>query len=84
MSYAIILWDPDDDPRGNAQHIAEHDITTSEVEELPASPLGRDVSRTSDRPIIFGETTTGRLIAVVFTEVDRETVYPHTAFEIEP
>ena len=84
MTYSTILWDPDDDPDGNVRHLAEHDITKGEVIQVLANPLGRDVSRSSGRPIMFGETTAGRLIAVVYQEIDRHTVYPITAFDIEP
>jgi hypothetical protein len=29
-----IIWDLPDDPKGNVQHIAEHDVTPEEVEEV--------------------------------------------------
>ena len=34
MPYGTFLWDLDDDPGGNVQHIAEHCITVREVEEV--------------------------------------------------
>ena len=34
--------------------------------------------------MVFGMTSAGRLIAVVFEEVDSDMVYPITAFEVEP
>jgi hypothetical protein len=27
VGYTTIIWDLDDDPEGNVQHIAEHDLT---------------------------------------------------------
>src|SRR5947209_6164025 len=33
MIYSSILWDDEDDPRGNVQHVAEHDLTMDDVEE---------------------------------------------------
>jgi len=33
-----VIWDLDDDPRGNVQHIAEHGITKAEVLEVLAQP----------------------------------------------
>jgi DNA-binding XRE family transcriptional regulator len=33
MGYTTIIWDVDDDPDGNVQHIAEHDLTKEEVED---------------------------------------------------
>ena len=76
--------DLDDDPEGNVQHIAAHDVTKEEVAEVLENPDGFETSRTSGRPIAFGETATGRLIAVVFEEIDDETVYPVTVYEVEP
>ena len=34
MSFLHVLWDLDEDPRGNVQHIAEHGITKAEVLEV--------------------------------------------------
>ena len=83
MKYTVVLWDLDDDPDGNVQHVAEHDLSKEEVEEVLATPSGRDFSRSSGLPIAFGETTTGRLIAVIYEEVDPDTVRPITAYEVD-
>lgn len=83
MRYDWILWDLDEDPDGNVQHIAEHGLTREEVEEVLQHPDGVKVSRSSGRPIAFGETTTGRVIAVVYDEIDQDTVRPVTAYEID-
>ena len=42
-----LIWDLDDDPQGNVQHIAEHGITKAEVVEVqPAGdPRGKSVKR---------------------------------------
>ena len=84
MGYSNAIWDLDDDPEGNLQHIAEHGIGKEEVEEVLENPDGVETSHSSGRPIAFGETNTGRIIAVVFEEVDEDTVYPVTAYEVEP
>jgi hypothetical protein len=78
-----IIWDLDDDPDGNVQHIAGHDLTKEEVEDAFAAPEGRGTSRSSGLPIIFGTTSTGRFIAVVLQQIDKETVKPVTAFDID-
>ena len=83
MGFATAIGDLDDDPEGNVQHIAEHDVTKEEVDEVLENPTGIETSRTSGRPIAFGEISTGRLIAVVFEEIDEDTVYPVTAYEVE-
>ncbi len=84
MGYLKAIWDLDDDREGNVQHIAEHGITKDEVEQVLENPEGIESSRSSGRPIAFGETSTGRIIAVVYEEIDQDTVYPVTAYEVEP
>ncbi len=83
MGYLTIIWDLDDDPEGNGQHIAEHDVTKEEVEDVLADPEARGTSRSSGLPIVFGTTLTGRFIAVVFEEIDADTAKPVTAYDIE-
>lgn len=78
------LWDLDDDPEGNVQHIAEHDVTPEEVEEVLKDPQSRTTrSQSSDRPITFGWTAAGRHLAVVWEPVEYEplVVYPVTAYD---
>lgn len=80
MARWSVIWDLETDLGGNAQHIAEHGVT---VQEVLAKPMGFEKSRSSGRPIAFGETSGGRLIAVVYEQVDGDTVYPVTAYEVE-
>ncbi len=35
MATVTCYWDDADDPDENVQHIAEHDLTAEEVEEVP-------------------------------------------------
>ena len=81
-----ILWDLDDDPSGNVQHIAEHGVTVEEVEDVLYAAEEFVASESSGRPITFGETSTGKYIAVVFEIVDNDmmSVYPVTAYETDP
>ena len=83
MRFTRVIWDLDDDPDGNVQHIAEHGVVKEEVEEVLETPAGIEASRSSGRPIAFGETSTGRLIAVVYEEIDEDIAYPVTAYEVE-
>jgi uncharacterized DUF497 family protein len=69
MIDAIVAWDMEDDLQGNVRHVAEHGITMEEVEEVLVNennPVGE--SRLSGRPITFGETSTGKRIAVVWEQ----------------
>ena len=70
MGFTTVIWDLDDDPDGNVQHIAQHGISKEEVEEVLEFPDGSSTSRSSGRPILFGETSTGKTIAVIYDEVD--------------
>ena len=84
MPDVILIWDLPDDPDGNVQHIAEHDITVDEVEEVLLDRDSEDtVSKSSGRPITFGYTSSGRYLAVVWEHIDDNplTIYPITAYE---
>jgi hypothetical protein len=81
------IWDLPEDPDGNVQHIAEHDVAVEEAEEaVRASYETATASQSSGRPTVFGWTSTGKYLAVVF-EIVEETlpqVYVVTAFEAPP
>ena len=79
----VILWDLDDDSEGNVQHVAEHDLSKDDVEYVVARPDRFDVSRSSGNPMVFGYTEDGRYVAVVFIQIDDDTIYPVTAYEVE-
>ncbi len=83
MRYLRIIWDLEDDEDGNVQHIAENEVTPDEVEEILRTADEAQFSRSSSRPLVFGYTNAGRLIAVIFDWVDEDTVYPVTAYEPE-
>jgi uncharacterized DUF497 family protein len=80
-----IIWDLDDDPGGNVQHIAEHGLSIDEVEDVLFAADEVVASYSSGRPIVFGETGSGKRIAVVFDVVEENplAVYPVTAYETE-
>ena len=81
---ATIIWDLEDDPDGNVQHVREHEVTIEEAEEVLLSPeSSRAVSRTSGLPTVFGWTRTGRHLAVVYELVDDDplTLRPVTAYD---
>jgi uncharacterized DUF497 family protein len=82
MPFKSIIWDLDNDPHGNVQHCLEHGVSKEEVEEVFESATDADVSHTSGRPIVFGDTSAGRHLLVVYEKVDEDTVYPVTAYEV--
>lgn len=81
MAFESIIWDLDDDPDGNVQHCAAHGVTKEEVEAVFQNVTDEDVSRSSGRPVVFGDTSAGRHLMVVYEEIDAETVYPITAYD---
>ena len=80
--FESILWDLDEDSEGNVFHCAQHGVTKEEVEEVFLNAMDVDISRSTGRPVVFGETKTGRHLMVVFEAIDKNTVYPITAFEV--
>jgi len=82
MPFDSIIWDLDDDPDGNVQYCAQHGVTKEEVEELFQNTTDKDISRSSGRPVVFGDTSTGRHLMVAYEEIDADTVYPVTAFDV--
>jgi uncharacterized DUF497 family protein len=83
----VILWDLEDDPDGNVQHVAEHGLTVEEIESVLRDPRSQSSkSRSSGRPQVFGWTDTGRYITVIWEEVDEDprSIYPVTAYEVPP
>ncbi len=65
------------------EHLAEHGVTPDEFEEVVRNPDEMGQSRSSDRPIAFGETSTGKYLACVYEFLDGATILPITAYEAE-
>ena len=82
LNFTLIIWDPDDDPRGNVRHIARHKVSKEEVEEVLQYPMDMDKSRSSGNPVVFGDTGAGRHLIVVYEMLDAVTVRPITAYDV--
>lgn len=82
MAIQNVIWDTDDDPRGNVQHIADHGLTREDVESVLFGVHELDRSRSSGLPIALGFTSAGEYLCVVFEWVDEDSVYPLTAYVI--
>lgn len=80
MPWYDFLWSYESD--GNFEHVAEHGICADEVEWVVQNPLAVGLSRSSGRPVAVGRTPEGRLLIVVYEQVDELTIYPVTAYEI--
>ena len=60
-------WDDPDDPNGNVKHIARHDVTPLEVEEvLQSAPVFHRVEADGQNPYfeVIGPTVAGRLLEI--------------------
>jgi uncharacterized DUF497 family protein len=83
---ALIDWDDSDDEGSNTAHVAEHGLTPEEVESvLYGEKTTFDLSDSTGRPIAFGNTDTGRFIAVVFEVLnlaDPLIIRPITAYDV--
>ena len=82
MRFLQVIWDDDDNPEGNVCHIAEHGLTIEDVEFVVENPTTEETSRATGRPCCFGYTPGGDFIIVVYEEIDEETIYPVTAYEV--
>jgi uncharacterized DUF497 family protein len=76
------LWDDDPEER-NVAHIAEHGLTTDDVEHAFVNVLRKTKSRSSGRPALFGLTPDDRVVFVVYEEIEEGLIYVFTAFECE-
>jgi hypothetical protein len=83
-----VIWDLEDDPDGNYQHIvADGGVSQDEVDDVLSDPDNPTLaSDSSGRPITLGWTRTGRYIAVVWEHIldDPYTIKPVTAYSTPP
>jgi len=77
-----VLWDDDDRRDGNVQHIAEHGLTIDDVEYVLENPTAEGISSSTVRPCCFGYTPGGEYIIVLYEQIDRDTIYPVSAYEV--
>jgi uncharacterized DUF497 family protein len=82
VRYTAILWDADDDPEGNVQHIAEHGLSKEDVEWVLGLPTTEGTSRSSGLPAAWGYTPDGDYILVVYDQIDADTIRVITAYEV--
>lgn len=82
MNFVQVIWDDEDAPDGNVQHIAEHGLTIDDVEWVLENPTEEGISESTGRPCCFGYTPAGDYIIVVYEQVDDDTILPVTAYEV--
>ena len=74
------IWD--EEPGGNVEHIALHDLTPEDVIHAFHHVIRTTISRSSGRPAIVGYTPEGDRIFVAFDRIDNTTVYVRTAYYV--
>jgi hypothetical protein len=88
LDFDYIEWDDEDQIRGNTWHIAASDLTPDEVEGVLRSPEpDADTTDRTGRPAVFGYTSTGKYIIVIYDVSDEGGVIvirPRAAYEVVP
>lgn len=77
MPYYFFTWTPD-----IVEHLAEHDVTPDEFEEVIANPDHEAVSRSTGNPLAFGFTSEGRYLCCVYRSLGDDVIEPVTAYEV--
>ncbi len=78
MPYYFFVWTPE-----IIEHLAEHDVTQEEFEEVVSHPEFEDISRSSGDPVVFGLTSNGKYLCCVFHRIDDDTIEPITGYEVD-
>jgi len=82
MDFVQVIWDDENDPYGNVEHIAEHGLTMDDVEFVLTHPISEGFSRSSGMPIVWGFTPDEVYIMVAYERIDAETIRVITAYEV--
>jgi uncharacterized DUF497 family protein len=85
--FDFVEWDSEAEPSGNVRHIADNGLSIDEVEDILYDPVSRPVrSRSSKRPALIGQTSTGKTIIVIYERHEDAgfvIIRPVSAYEIE-
>lgn len=82
MDVWSFLWDDPNDPNGNVEHIAQHDLTVEDVEHVVKRPTEEGYSKSSGFPAVWGYTPDDRFIMVVYELITNTTIRVITAYEV--
>jgi hypothetical protein len=77
MPYYFFVWTPE-----IIAHLAEHEVTPEDFEEVVSDPGYEDVSRSTGNPIAFGRTSAGRFLGCVFKRFGNDTIEPVAAYDV--
>jgi hypothetical protein len=65
------------------EHIAQNGLTVEEFQDVVLAAKKIDRSESTGRDMTYGVTRDGRTIVCIYEWLDKDTVFPVTAFEIE-
>jgi uncharacterized DUF497 family protein len=82
VDFIRILWDDEDDPDGNVEHLAEHDLTMEDIEHVLIHPTREGASRSTGLPVVWGYTEDDRYVIVVYEVIEKDTIRVITAYEV--
>lgn len=78
MPHVLFHWNDE-----IVEYIGQHGVTPEEFEEVVLASKEVRTSRSSGRPIVFGETSTGKFLACVFEYIGDDEVVAVTAYEVD-
>jgi hypothetical protein len=78
MPYYFFVWTPE-----IVEHLAQHDVTPEEFEEVLTNSDDEQVSRSTGNPLVFGYTAEGRHLCCVYKRLSEDLIEPVTAYEVE-
>lgn len=77
MPYYDFIWTDE-----IIEHIAQHDITADDFQEVVCHAVIRGTSHSSGRLAAWGETSDGRIMIAIYESLDDITIIPVTAYEV--
>lgn len=77
MPYFEFQWRDD-----VTEHLAEHDISQQDFENVVCNPFRKGKSKSSGRRAAWGYTDDGRFIIAIYEEIDELMMLPVTAYEV--
>lgn len=77
MAYYFFIWTPE-----MVEHLAEHEVTPEEFEEVVSRPDWEEPSRSTGNRLAFGSTSEDRLLCCVFKRFDEDAIEPVTAYDV--
>ncbi len=77
MAYFEFIWND-----ALTEHIAEHDVSPEEFQDIVCNPVSTAKSDSSGLPVAFGYAQDGRYIIAIYELLDEITVLPVTAYEV--